>query len=233
MKKHFLTFGNDSFMNSKQRLKKQVNEFGYFDEIHIVSEGDLDESFLKNNLQFMRQNRGFGFWIWKPYVVKRVLDKMNEGDLLLYIDAGSYLNVEGKKRFLEYVELAMKHGVVGTEIEHLEIKFTKRRVMDQFPNVNPYTNMYQANMIVLIKNEKTTKLINAWYGMSLERSNFDDSKTDNEYPEFYDHRHDQSCFSMLIKNMKLEAGMIKDETYFPDEWHKKLEYPVHARRERI
>jgi hypothetical protein len=233
MKKIFVTFGNERFVNSKERLKRQVKDFEYFDELHILSEADLDPSFLNNNLQFMRENRGFGYWIWKPYVIKRLMDKMNEGDLLLYLDAGSHLNIEGKKRFLEYVDIAMKHGVVAMQNEHLEIKFTKKQVLEQFPNVNPYTKQHQGHMILFIKNDKTEKLTNAWYAMSLNRSNFDDSLTYNENPHFVDHRHDQSCLSMLIKDMNLEDGMIEDETYFPNEWHKKLEYPVHARRDRF
>ena len=32
--------------------------------------------------------RGAGFWLWKPWLVLRQLQKMAEGELLLYTDAG-------------------------------------------------------------------------------------------------------------------------------------------------
>ena len=33
--------------------------------------------------------RGAGFWIWKSYVIRETLKGLNEGDYLVYSDAGS------------------------------------------------------------------------------------------------------------------------------------------------
>ena len=42
--------------------------------------------------------RGFGYWSWKPEIIKQTLsDKWNDGDQLLYLDAGCNLNRSWQK----------------------------------------------------------------------------------------------------------------------------------------
>jgi hypothetical protein len=33
-------------------------------------------------------NRGIGFWTWKPYLIEREMRKLQDGDILIYADAG-------------------------------------------------------------------------------------------------------------------------------------------------
>lgn len=49
--------------------------------------------------------RGFGYWSWKPWSIHHVLQDMQEGDRLLYLDAGCHININGAKRFREYVDM--------------------------------------------------------------------------------------------------------------------------------
>ena len=37
--------------------------------------------------------RGAGYWIWKSYIIRKTLEEINDGDILIYADGGSvYVN---------------------------------------------------------------------------------------------------------------------------------------------
>ena len=33
-----------------------------------------------------------GFWLWKPFIIKKTMENMNDGDVLLYLDCGCELD---------------------------------------------------------------------------------------------------------------------------------------------
>ena len=46
-----------------------------------------DEIFWENHSSFIENNKkGYGYWLWKPYIIKKTLEKMKKGDILLYLD---------------------------------------------------------------------------------------------------------------------------------------------------
>ena len=105
MKIHFITYGNDRFKKSKERIKKEAIEFGEFDSVEVFGPEDLDKDFQKEYADILSVQRGGGYWIWKPQIIKQKLDKMDKDDLLLYLDSGSTINPKGKKRFFEYIDI--------------------------------------------------------------------------------------------------------------------------------
>jgi hypothetical protein len=44
----------------------------------------------ENNVDYNK--RGYGYWIWKSQIIKQHMDLLNDGEILLYCDAGSQLN---------------------------------------------------------------------------------------------------------------------------------------------
>ena len=64
----------------------------------IYMEKDLSKSFVDKYFKILKNSVGGGYWLWKPYVIQDVLSKTNENDIILYLDAGSTLNIEGKNK---------------------------------------------------------------------------------------------------------------------------------------
>ena len=65
---------------------------GVFDKIIQLNDNDISE-YIEKHSNFIRTHRaGFGFWIWKPKIIYDTLNKMKEGDILVYCDAGMYVN---------------------------------------------------------------------------------------------------------------------------------------------
>ena len=57
-----------------------------------------DSEFWVKHGNFIENNkRGYGYWLWKSYIVKKQLELMKEGDILLYADSGCVMNMNGKK----------------------------------------------------------------------------------------------------------------------------------------
>lgn len=240
----FITFGGPSanYHNAVDRICREAHNFEFFDEILGFTEKDLmsDESYWKKQGAFLEQNkRGYGFWSWKPHIIKRVMDALEEGDFLFYCDSGCKLNKRGLPRLYEYMDLLSNnkdgYGILSFQLNHPEIWFTKRRTLEYFQVSEQEANDPQcmATVVIIRKNQHSVRIINEWSIICInERWLIDDELSNQEYPAFREHRHDQSVFSLLVK--KYGSVKIADETYFAPDWNANgANYPIWAMRHRF
>ena len=213
---YFITFGNEKYYNSLNRIHKEALDFNIFDEIILNTYIDLknDSEFWSCHSDFIEKNRrGYGYWIWKPYINLKLMEKINEGDIVIYADAGCTLNINGKNRLLEYIELVKKNDILSFELTHSEKKFTKKDVFDYF-NFENNDNINQINATVFIY-KKCDKIYNIFKLCYETCCNYnllnDEPSISKNHDEFIEHRHDQSIFSIIRK--KFNTYFIKDETY--------------------
>lgn len=89
----FVTF-SDSRYSSWKRLKKEAEEFGIFDRV-VAGNERLFEPWYAKKYKDRFKDRGYGYWQWKSYLVRCVLDRMDENDVLLYCDGGCSINGGG------------------------------------------------------------------------------------------------------------------------------------------
>ena len=218
----FLTFGNQKYYNSLNRIKNEALSFNIFDKILIYNDLNLKNDFSdfwQSHENFITNNpRGYGYWIWKSYLVLKTLETMNENDILVYADAGCSLNNHGINRLNEYFEIVKNsnYGILSFELGFLEKIYTK---MDAFHELkmdkNQYLNSKQimATIFILKKCNHTIKLINEWYKFVCIYHLVDDSESNSKNDEnFIEHRHDQSIFSLIRK--KYGTEIISDETWY-------------------
>ncbi len=229
---HLLTFANKLYYPAVERLKVQARPFG-FKSVHCVTNKDLQSNtaFWSRHSHFILNNtRGFGNWIWKPYIIQQRLRQLKEDEILVYLDAGCELNVYGLSRFLEYIAMVKSSpGIVTFELAHLEKTFTKKSLI-QFLHAEELSNSEQlvGGIIIMRKCKYVVDIINMWYSIACENYHYiDDSKNEEIDPDFKEHRHDQSIFSLLCKLKG--STIIKDETWF-DDWEKGKKFPILAMR---
>ena len=137
------------------------------------------------------------------------LDKLNDNDILVYIDSGCIINKNNKKEFDRYIEIVKNHttGILGfqyTNLFYQEKKWNIQEVFDYF-NVKDNTDILDSPQIwaglqIIHKKPKSIEIINKWYNVIennilLFTDNY--SKKQKEY--FRDHRHDQSIQSVIKK----------------------------------
>lgn len=228
---HFITFGSQRFYNSVNRICNEAKEFNLFDKIIGYTEKDLwNSEFIKHCEFVSRNHRGFGYWLWKSFLVSKYLETMNEGDILFYADSGCQLKVSGIKRMKEYLEIVRNSpkGILGFQMEHLEKTWTK---MDLFHYLQAEdlkeTGQLVGGIFFIKKCDFVVNLIKKWYETCCNYYLIDDSPSfapNNE--TFREHRHDQSVFSLLRK--KYGCEILEDETYTGPNWD--LNMPIWATR---
>jgi hypothetical protein len=241
MKLFFISFGTThNYAQSLIRIRKEAEELNMFDKIIIYNENDFDDTFLNKHEKFMKNNKGYGFWIWKSYFIKKTFEFMQEGDILLYADCGCHLvnNLIAKNRLDTYIALCktMPSGNIALSMEFLEKSYTKMETLKELnANNNSMLNSGQlvGGILLIRKCEKTKQLINSYYDACQKYNLIDDfpSKISND-PTFKSHRHDQSVFSILRK--KMGVTFIHDNSWVPDMYSQDaLRVPIIAARIRL
>lgn len=92
----FLSFADSRMSAALERLGRQAEALDFFDEITLFTEHDLSAEFTSRMGRYLTPScRGFGYWSWKPWSIHHVLQEMEEGDRLLYLDAGCHINANG------------------------------------------------------------------------------------------------------------------------------------------
>ena len=65
---HFVSFATTDLYLSLRRIKFEAKKLNFFDEYHLFTENDLDESFRKKHKDILNlQHFGYGYFIWKPF----------------------------------------------------------------------------------------------------------------------------------------------------------------------
>lgn len=211
----FVTYGTHIFKNSKMLLCNEAHQFG-FRKFLIGSPENLPDDFLKKHGVFIEQSqRGAGYWLWKPLVVKETLKLLKDDDFLLYADSGCAINPEGKNRFSEWLDMADEHGSLSFQMNHLPEKDWTKMSLAKFMNAthaHMESGQINATVFLIKKNQKNCEMIEEWFDICSQHWTIDDTPSDiPNSSSFKDHRHDQSVFSLLRK--KYNSFAIEDETY--------------------
>jgi hypothetical protein len=215
--KYCVSFATENLNDSLNRITTQLYNTKEFDAIIILRPKmfleQAHKTFWDTHKDFILSNqRGYGYWIWKPYIIKHVFDHMmNDWDILLWSDAGCEINLLQEKPFSVLWKTTYADKIVGS-FNRPEIEWTKRDAfifleMDQ--NKEAYdTNQHQASVISFCKTPSTSTIVNIWFQTCSTQYNLlDDSPSKNtKRGPFREHRHDQSIFSLLTKKFKVYSG---------------------------
>lgn len=233
---HFLTFASESLKKTLERIRQEAESSGFFDTISCMRESDLPFLYRSENKSILSENiRGFGYWIWKSYITKLKLEEIDTGDILVYMDVGCSINLEGEKRFYEYVDMLVKskYSNLAFQLYQSEKMYSKGDLFKYFDveknKAIKNSGQLIAGVFFIRKDMNSQKLVDEWYSICHYKKdliNDSDSIYPND-PSFIEHRHDQSIFSLL---RKLKGSLIiKDETWFSN-WNENKHLPIHARR---
>ena len=130
---HFITYANSVFEKAKHRICNEAKNTGWFDTIKGYSPNDLSEEFRDKYDNILNNKRGAGYWIWKYDIISQTLQNINDGDFLIYADAGYTINKNGEKRFYEYINmLDDENPIVSFQNGHLEYKYTTKEIFKYF-----------------------------------------------------------------------------------------------------
>lgn len=251
MKKTLCTFANHFIAKGFPRFKEQAESMRIFDEIIFYTQNDLGKDFrAKYGRYLFPYSRGFGYWAWKPYLILKTLEKLDEGDILLYTDLGCFFNPKGQERMMEYYEMVEKSpvGILGfrsyeksyngmPENTYYEYQYTKGDILDYFGVRNDLsytqTTQFEATAIFFKRTNITIKFLQEWLeAIYTDLTLITDAPSRSPNLEgFVENRHDQSLYSILAKKYKIAE--VSTNEIFPKEqnWSLLENYPILAMRD--
>ena len=240
-----ISYASRNFKNRYEVVNKLGNDSGLFNNFKCFNEIDIDNEFKEKYKEIWNSHRGGGYWIWKPYIILKMLEQINNDDIIVYIDSGCDINItpESKQRFDEYIEMVNNSntGLLRFQLTHLEKNFTNKKTVEYFKNkfnidnikMDEYLEDFQilATALIIRKTQFTIDFFNK----VLEILNDDMNLFSDEYTLYNEiHRHDQTIMSLLNKHMKGDL-IIDDETYFGEGFdsERAKKYPFWATRKSV
>lgn len=213
---HFLTFGAGSqdYLEAVERICNQAKNLGAFSSITGLTDKDLkaDTEFWFKHGAFIKRNpRGFGYWIWKPYIIWKTLKSLADGDILLYLDSGCELDISKADELDQYIEHVKTKGMWGTRGSPRDfsndVSYCKRDTSIKY-NLDLTTlqkEHIQGSIHILLRNNLILEFLEEWYeDCEVYHSLNDEPSVEPNFPEFIDHRHDQSIYNLLLKRYAME-----------------------------
>ncbi len=243
MKIYFTTFADHRMKPALERIKQQAESINVFDYIYTLTENDLDDNFKKLfKSKLITASRGFGYWCWKPQVILQTFRKMEEGDILIYCDAGVHINPNGKKRLLNYVNstIASSKGMTFFIMNNSSPKqWIKKDAMaffgyDENKDFIATNAIIAGTSIILMKCSDSYEIIEQWLNIFINNWNIvDDSASKSKnFPEFIEHRHDQAILTMLSYKYKARDSLFNESEIHSGNFETLKDKPILAKRDR-
>ena len=254
-----VSFATKDLKRSIKRLKTQAEKSNYYNQIEIITPDNLsNENKNKINLLLKKgKKRGYAYWYWKPLILLEFFKKINEGDILHYLDVGFHINEKSSDRFTEYLQLfnendrwllAFQYQNVDNRFtdtiyfpKREEYKYTKGDLFHYFGCIDnkeiTHSAQFSAGNFFIKKNSNSNDFLLDWIDIFEKRFELiDDTPSKvNNFPDFLENRHDQSVFSILCKK-----NQVKPLSAYEFDWAEKdnkrswahiLDYPFLAKRD--
>ena len=210
MKTYLINYAHNICYHSQKYNSYMGRMQGRFDIIIPYGFQDIDDDFKEKNEHILSQQRGAGYWLWKPYLICKTLDQMKDGDWLMYADSGSWF-IHSMKHLIEPCRALNGLMLFHNDPWNINSHWTKRDCfvkMDGDTEEITAKRQLEASFVFCQKNDFVVHFMREW----LRWCQTDEIVTDaanvcgeENYPGFCDHRHDQSILSILACQLKVEA----------------------------
>lgn len=212
--KILLNYADGKFLESQFKNSQSGLAAG-FNVVYQMNRSEISPAFIEQNKEIMSSKRGVGYWLWKSYFINKILQGMSETDILFYADSGSVF-VRRMEPIFDAV-MTDPRGIVGFQMagKHLERQYTKRDVLRHMgvDTAEVRDTPQRMASFMCFRGTEAAKSIASEYGSLCSDVHLitDSPNTDGWVePDFVDHRHDQSIWSVLTK--KYNITMLPDPT---------------------
>lgn len=213
MKKIFIAYADNNLAYSLKRIGKQARKLGIFDEVKLFTPDYLPDYIRQSPL--MQHQYGGGYWAWKPAIIHETLQEHDEGDIVVYVDAGCTLNKSTEWNLLfklmeQYDIICFHYDALMPEWDKFGntstmIKFWTKKssldFMDSYFQDDGYREALKVIGGILFFKGKNNKLLKQWLDIILNHPEviIDPTKDEvkNQPSGFAKHKHDQSVLTAL------------------------------------
>ena len=203
----FVCFGTAAFQTAQLSLVADAKRLNVFQQITAWDEKMLSATPECCSLSpEFRAGRGFGYFWWKPYIIRKALEKLPENALVFYSDCGRYGGGfrlgAGVPFLLEQFALS---GFTGVEVPQFgpSARWTSREcyhVMGCEAHEYRVQPQIQATFSLWRNDVPGRELLAQWESYCRdERVIADPREGISQRADFIAHRHDQSVLSNLTR----------------------------------
>lgn len=228
-----INYSDARFRPAQILNSKCARKFGA-DKVIEYTYDKLPDEFKERFKDRFQYRRGGGYWIWKPYIILDALSKVQDGDYVVYTDAGSaFVNK------IQYLIDAMNReqtDIMAFCIEHLEKYYTKRDAFILMECDRPEitdTPQIVTGYIIVRKNPRSVAILQQFMNYEEDDRIVTDQPNvmgKENYEGFVENRHDQTVWSLLckmngIKPFRDPSEWGVDRSIFSEEVNKRSSYP--------
>jgi hypothetical protein len=197
----FVTFGTSEFSEARRALAHSLRGFGHNRHAFYSSHSDAVRRAIKENPEVFKNRRGFGLWLWKPYIILDAMEQASSGDLIFYTDIAVHM-VASPEKMLELV--------ASFDVTTFRIGFGLKQELytkiDTFHLLNASEpRFYEDEMangafICFRCSPNAKQFLHGWLSAARDIRALADGPSvfgRKEAPAFICHRHDQSILSII------------------------------------
>lgn len=212
MNTHFITYSDKNFE------RQRINIINYANNTFDYTEGFTREqlvttSFYNENKKLLDNNKGAGFWVWKPYIILEKLNSINENDIVFYLDCADVFANELSGVLKKYFTDNDTDHILTYGGQNKQKWYTKK---DAFYLMDCDNKKYHEHLqleagILCFKNtEKIRKIVEEWLFYCTNENIISDIENihGNNYDGFIKHQSDQSVLTNLAIKYNLNINRI-------------------------
>lgn len=222
-----VTYSTIDFAQARKYNVKMAYKKGKVDHVFEFSEKDISKEFREQNAKILTCKRGAGYWLWKPYVVNKALNQIEENDYLFYCDSGAFLTKD--LRVMIPILEEEKTDILFFELDCLEREWTKRDIflaLDCDESIYTETMQRCATYFLIKKTPKSVAFMQEWLKIAQRYELISDEDNmlyhQKNYEGFRENRHDQSILSVLSKKYGYKAYADLSQYRYPRGWKERI-----------
>lgn len=196
---HVMSFAKGSPFEKYQKINEYTAKIiGGANNVFKYTFKDIPEDYIKKHRNIFSYGRGAGLWLWKPYLVTRTLEIINEGDWLFYNDAACFF-VGRIKSLVDFAEKKNK-SMLMFELPLLNRQFCKRECYEYLGIKDNGENQVVGTYFLIKKTPDTVKIMKEWLSLCEREELISPNRMRldiDEFPDFFSHREDQSLLSLI------------------------------------
>ena len=206
---HCCSFASKTFETKQKLQAKQFLKVGFeTNRIHLYNPNKLNKDFYKFQPNASEKNK-FGWFTFKPFMILSILEQIDDGDILLYLDVNDK-PLYGIKNYLKNIFFDNKEiDILGILGNYPNSRFLSKFHRSNFSNELLFSSLFNFQPeagVLSIKNSSTVKsLLWTWYYFTLTQAYELDKSFDIRS------RHDQETLfllSRIYKSIRLESWFL-------------------------
>jgi hypothetical protein len=225
-----ITWTDENMTQSASLCAESGRENGVDFASFRIKKFDDEDTFRTFNSHILKQDRGSGYWLFKPYCIYDEILTCAVGDILIYCDAGCEF-IESVHKLINCMDQDIM--LFTNNFPHVEwckadvftgITGIKIPTDGQDEHLRDYKQV-QASLIIFKVNETTRNFVKEWLLWCQMPGFIDDSPSKlPNYRTFAEHRHDQAilCCMQIKYGYKLHwfpstMNMHRIDTRLPED----------------